>query len=58
MVSPTNRIKEVLIEKGIKQTWLAEILGQSFTIVRKLLRLQSSIAKPRIAISDSRDLTG
>ena len=58
MESPTNRIKEVLIEKGIKQTWLAEILGQSFTIVRKLLRLQSSIAKPRIAISDSRDLTG
>ena len=33
MKSPTNRIKEVLIEKGIKQTWLAEILGKSFTIV-------------------------
>ena len=31
--SPTNRIKEVLIEKGIKQTWLAEKLGKSFTIV-------------------------
>ncbi len=30
---PTNRIKEVLIEKGIKQTWLAEKLGKSFTIV-------------------------
>ena len=27
MESPTNRIKEVLIEKGIKQTWLAEKLG-------------------------------
>ncbi len=30
---PTNRIKEVLIERGIKQTWLAEKLGKSFTIV-------------------------
>ena len=33
MESPTNRIKEVLAEKGIKQTWLAEKLGKSFTIV-------------------------
>ncbi len=49
MESPTNRIKEVLIEKGIKQTWLAEKLGKSF---------KSSTAKPRIAISDSRDFAG
>jgi transcriptional regulator with XRE-family HTH domain len=28
-----NRIKEVLSEKGIKQTWLAEKLGKSFKIV-------------------------
>lgn len=28
-----NRIKEVLQEKGIKQTWLAEKLGKSFKIV-------------------------
>ena len=28
-----NRIKEVLEEKGIKQTWLAERLGKSFCIV-------------------------
>ena len=28
-----NRIKEVLEEKGIKQTWLAERLGKSFSIV-------------------------
>lgn len=28
-----NRIKEVLDEKGIKQTWLAEKLGKSFCIV-------------------------
>ena len=28
-----NRIKEVLEEKGIKQTWLSEKLGKSFSIV-------------------------
>lgn len=28
-----NRIKEVLEEKGIKQTWLAEQLGKSYCIV-------------------------
>ena len=28
-----NRIKEVLEEKGIKQIWLAEKLGKSFSIV-------------------------
>ena len=28
-----NRIKEVLNEKGIKQTWLAEKLGKSFNMV-------------------------
>ena len=33
MESPTNRIKEVLIEKGIKQTWLAEKFDKSFIIV-------------------------
>lgn len=33
MVRPTNRIKEVLDERGIKQTWLAERLGKSFCIV-------------------------
>lgn len=30
---PVNRIKEVLEERGIKQTWLAEKLGKSFCIV-------------------------
>ena len=30
---PMNRIKEVLEEKGIKQTWLAEKLGKRFCIV-------------------------
>ena len=28
-----NRIKEVLDEKGIKQTWRAEKLGKSFCMV-------------------------
>lgn len=28
-----NRIKEVLQEKGIKQTWLADKLGKSFNMV-------------------------
>lgn len=33
MDKPKNRIKEVLEEKGIKQTGLAEKLGKSFSIV-------------------------
>ena len=28
-----NRIKEVLDERGLKQTWLAEKLGKSFCMV-------------------------
>ena len=28
-----NRIREVLEEKGIKQTWLADKLGKSFSMV-------------------------
>ncbi|CAM4433679.1 Cro/C1-type HTH DNA-binding domain-containing protein [Pedobacter westerhofensis] len=28
-----NRIKKVLEEKGIRQTWLAEKLGKSYNIV-------------------------
>ncbi len=28
-----NRIKKVLEEKGIKQTWLAEKLGKSYNMV-------------------------
>lgn len=28
-----NRIKEVLEERGIKQTWLADKIGKSFCIV-------------------------
>ena len=33
MDKPKNRIREVLEEKGIKQTWLAEKLGKSFCMV-------------------------
>ena len=33
MDKPKNRIKELLEERGIKQTWLAERLGKSFCIV-------------------------
>ena len=28
-----NRIKEVLVEKNVKQTWLAEQIGKSFNMV-------------------------
>jgi transcriptional regulator with XRE-family HTH domain len=28
-----NRIKEVLAEKGVKQTWLANQLGKSYNMV-------------------------
>ena len=38
MDRPMNRIKEVLEEKGIKQTWLAEKLGKSFSIVNAYVR--------------------
>ena len=33
MDKPKNRIKEVLEERGIKQTWLSEKLGKSFCMV-------------------------
>lgn len=33
MDKPKNRIKEVLEDRGIKQTWLAERLCKSFCIV-------------------------
>ena len=34
----TNSINKVLIEKGIKQTWLAEKLSKRFTIVNSYAR--------------------
>ncbi|MEX0980669.1 MAG: helix-turn-helix transcriptional regulator [Bacteroidales bacterium] len=33
-----NRIKEVLEDKGIKQTWLAERLGKSFNMVNSYVQ--------------------
>ena len=43
--NPKNRIKEVIEERGIKQTWLAERLGKSFCIVNSYVcnRLQPSL---------------
>ena len=59
-----NRIKEVLGEKGIKQTWLADRLGKSFSIVNAYacnrrqpsLELLFEIAK--ILQVDPKDLIG
>ena len=33
-----NRIKEVLEQKGIKQTWLSEKLGKSFNTVNSYVQ--------------------
>nr|WP_291529850.1 helix-turn-helix transcriptional regulator [Bacteroides sp. UBA939] len=33
MLMELNRIKEVFDEKGIKQTWLAEKLDKSFSMI-------------------------
>lgn len=40
-----NRIKEVLEERGVKQTWLAEKLGKSYNMVNSYVqnRRQPSI---------------
>ena len=38
---PMNRIKEVLHEKGIKQTWLSEKLGKSYTQVNAYVQNRS-----------------
>ena len=42
-----NRIKEVLEEKGIKQTWLAEQLGKSYSIVNGYVQNRQ---QPRLEI--------
>lgn len=42
-----NRIKEVLEEKGIKQTWLSEKLGKSYNIVNAYVQNRQ---QPRIEI--------
>ena len=42
-----NRIKEVLDEKGIKQTWLAEQLGKSYNMVNGYVQNRQ---QPRLEI--------
>lgn len=34
----TNKIGEVLINKGIKQTWLADKLGKSYNMVNSYVK--------------------
>jgi transcriptional regulator with XRE-family HTH domain len=57
-----NRIKEVLEEKGIKQTWLADKLGKSFNQVnayaqnRQQPRLEVLYEIAKILDVDIRDL--
>jgi putative transcriptional regulator len=42
-----NRIKEVLEEKGIKQTWLAEQLGKSYNMVNAYVQNRQ---QPRLEV--------
>jgi transcriptional regulator with XRE-family HTH domain len=42
-----NRIKEVLEEKGIKQTWLADKLGKSYNMVNGYVQNRQ---QPRLEI--------
>lgn len=42
-----NRIKKVLEEKGIKQTWLAEKLGKSYNMVNSYVKNRQ---QPRLEI--------
>jgi putative transcriptional regulator len=42
-----NRIKEVLEEKGIKQTWLAEKLGKSYNMVNSYVQNRQ---QPRLEV--------
>ncbi len=64
MSAPMNRIKEVLEEKGIKQTWLAEKLGKSFSIVnayacnRRQPSLEMLFEIAKILQVDPKDLIG
>lgn len=57
-----NRIKEVLEQKGIKQTWLAEKLGKSYNMVnaysqnRQQPRLETLLEIAEILDIDVKDL--
>jgi transcriptional regulator with XRE-family HTH domain len=57
-----NRIKEVLEQRGIKQTWLAEKLGKSYNMVnaysqnRQQPRLETLMKIAEILDIDVKDL--
>ena len=57
-----NRIKEVLEEKGVKQTWLAEKLGKSYAVIngyaqnRKQPRLEVLYEIAKLLQVDPREL--
>ncbi len=57
-----NRIKEVLEEKGVKQTWLALKLGKSYAVIngyaqnRKQPRLEVLFEIAQLLNVDPRDL--
>jgi len=57
-----NRIKEVLIEKGISQKWLSEKLGKSYNMVngyvqnRQQPRLEILFEIAKILTVDVKDL--
>ena len=42
-----NRIKEVLDDKGIKQTWLADKLGKSYNMVNSYVKNRQ---QPRLEV--------
>lgn len=42
-----NRIKEVLEQKGIKQTWLAQKLGKSYNMVNSYVQNRQ---QPRLEV--------
>ena len=42
-----NRIKTVLLEKGVTQTWLAEQLGKSYNMVNAYVRNRQ---QPRLEV--------
>lgn len=42
-----NRIKEVLEQKGIKQTWLAEKLGKSYPVINGYVQNKN---QPRLEV--------
>jgi transcriptional regulator with XRE-family HTH domain len=62
MTSEMNRIKEVLEQKGIKQTWLAEKLGKSYNMVnayaqnRQQPRLETLMEIANILDEDVKEL--